>query len=137
MGNCWIFIFVIDIVVNSVAGLIFLCIKSFSDFTLTWVFIGINIFINIVTATLITLQILYYQASIWETGGLSLRIKSLFTMTMVIFLESSALIVVINLLFMIVSIVRQNYSLIPMQLLVHVYVSLYKLCHISSNLLLH
>jgi len=107
-----------------VAGVIFLSGGIGIGFV---TFISATIFLNLVTATLITVRILYYQRFIQKTVGL-VGSSSPYTMVIVICLESSALIVVINVITLILAFgpFFQLWGLslisIPMNLLVHIYV---------------
>ena len=114
--------FAIDISVNPVGGIMFLSIESFGDLPFTIVLMSITILLNLFTASLITLRIIYYQRFIHRTVGLPS--SNPYNMVIAICLESSALIIVISFLFVAMSFWAGYYVMISMQLLVHVYVSL-------------
>ena len=85
---------------------------------------AVTITLNFVTATLITLRILYFRQYIQKTVGL--KSHSPYITIVIICVESSMLIIVFSLIYLILFF-KQTYngSYIPMQLLVHVYVSLH------------
>ena len=114
--------FAIDISVNPVGGIIFICTQSFVDLSFAVVAMGTTILLNLFTASLITLRILYYQRFIQRTVGLPS--SNPYNMVIAICLESSALIIVISFLFLAMLLLAGYYFMISMQLLVHVYVSL-------------
>ena len=82
-----------------------------------------TIILNLVTATLITLRILYFHQYIQKTVGLK-RHNSYITIV-IICVESSMLIIVFSLIYLILFFTQRYGSYVPMQLLVHVYVSLH------------
>jgi len=86
------------------------------------VMVGITITLNSVTATLITLRILYFHIYIRKTVGLGHSANSPYMTILAICVESSALIVVFSLIFFILSFTESSVLFIAMQLLVHVYV---------------
>ena len=142
-GNRYTLIFVIDITVDLAAGLIFLSTTAFtkvgvpitttgivSATSFSLALMSITILLNVVTATLITLRIISHQRYIHKTTS-SASDNSPYTMVLVICLESSALVVVISSLFLILSIVDRACVMIPMQTLVHVYVR--PSCRINFN----
>ena len=94
---------------------------SFSDLFLVTM-IAATIILNTVTAALITLRILYYHRYIRKTVGLE-RNNPYLTI-IIICVESSILIIVFSLIYLILSFARGMDSYGPMQLLVHIYVSL-------------
>ena len=90
---------------------------------------GPTILVNICTLMAITKKIHSHQ----ELGGTGFPISSKCTMVYVICVESSVLMIIITCIFFISSTEGNNPDsvLIPMQLLVHVYVSLHVSCRIS------
>ena len=84
-----------------------------------------TIILNLVTATLITLRILYFRQYIQKTVGL--KRHNPYITIVIICVESSMLIIVFSLIYLILFFKQNNGSYIPMQLLVHVYVSLHTL----------
>ena len=91
---------------------------------------GITVILNFVTAILITCRILYFNKYIGKAG---LQYNSPYTTIIIICVESSALIVVFGLIYFILYFQQANASYIPMQLLVHVYVSLYSLLRLCNE----
>ncbi|KAF8802947.1 hypothetical protein BYT27DRAFT_7260523 [Phlegmacium glaucopus] len=75
--------------------------------------------LNTVTATLITLRILYFTRYIQKTVGLERN--SPYKMVTIVCIESSALIVIVNLIYIVLSYRYPDASVVPMQSLVHVY----------------
>ena len=80
-----------------------------------------TVILNTVTATLITFRILYYYRYIRKTVGLE-RSNPYLT-TIIICVESSMLIIVFSLIYLILGLTHSIKSYGPMQLLVHIYVS--------------
>ena len=80
----------------------------------------VTVFLNLVTATLITLRILYFNRSIQKTGVL--ESNNPYRRIITICVESSALIVVFGLTYFILYFSAYGASIIPLQMLVHVYV---------------
>ncbi|KAF8812851.1 hypothetical protein BYT27DRAFT_7182304 [Phlegmacium glaucopus] len=87
---------------------------------------GVTIILNIFTATLITLRILSFEGYMRKATGVERN--SPYTMVVIICVESSALIIVFSLIYLILAF-RQNRhvrlvdaSYLPLQLLVHIYV---------------
>ena len=78
---------------------------------------AVTVLLNFVTAILITLRILYL---IRETVGL--ESKHPYIRIITICVESSALIVVFGLIYLILYFKANNASIVPLELLVHVYV---------------
>ena len=83
---------------------------------------GTTIFLNLVIAGLITFRILYFDRYIRKTVGL--EHNSPYLTVIIICVESSALIIVFSLIYLILYFKENTASLIPLQLLVHVYVRL-------------
>ena len=81
---------------------------------------GTTIFLNFVIAALITFRILYFDRYIRKTVGL--EHNSPYLTVIIICVESSALIIVFSLIYLILYFKENTASLIPLQLLVHVYV---------------
>ena len=99
---------------------------------------GITVILNFVTAILITCRILYFSKYISKAVGL--QHNSPYATIIIICVESSALIIVFGLIYFILVFQQANASYIPMQLLVHVYVSLYsllRLCNEAIKKLIH
>jgi len=82
--------------------------------------IAATIFLNLVIAALITFRILYFDRYIQKTVGLERN--SPYLTIIIICVESSALIIVFSLIYLILYFKEYIISLIPLQLLVHVYV---------------
>ena len=83
-----------------------------------------TVVLNLVTASLITFRILYFNRYIRKTVGL--EHNSPYMTIIIICVESSALIVVFSSIYLILLFQEWGaLSIIPMQSLVHVYVSLY------------
>ena len=121
-----IFVRVIDIAVDPVYGAT----------AITFIFVGDlkhmmypTILVNVITIMVIILKVQSHQVTMGKEG---LPINSQFTMVGVICLESSVLMIIITCIFFLSSTEGSNPHnvLIPMQLLVHVYVSL----HISYRI---
>jgi len=85
---------------------------------------SITVFLNLVTATLITLRILYFNRYIRKTVGL--EHNSPYMTVIILCIESSALIIVFSLIYLILYFYQREPSVSPM--LVHIYVSLLQLC---------
>ena len=83
---------------------------------------GTTIILNLVTATLITFRILYFDRYIRKTVGLERN--NPYKRVIILCVESSALIVVFCAIYLFLAFLT-NESLIPLQLLVHVYVRIY------------
>ena len=102
---------------------------------------GITVILNFVTAILITCRILYFSKYIGKAAGLQVvQHNSPYATIIIICVESLALIVVFGLIYFILFFQQANASYIPMQLLVHVYVSLYsllRLCNKAIKKLIH
>ena len=81
-----------------------------------------TIILNLVTATLITFRILYFDRYIRKTVGLERN--NPYKTIIILCVESSALIVIFGLIYLFLAFLT-NGSLIPLQLLVHVYVRIY------------
>ena len=81
---------------------------------------AVTVFLNLVTATLITLRILYFDRYIRKTVGLESNNPYMKIITICV--ESSALIFVFALIYLILYFKANHASIIPLQLLVHVYV---------------
>ncbi|KAF8802950.1 hypothetical protein BYT27DRAFT_7341070 [Phlegmacium glaucopus] len=79
----------------------------------------VSCILNTVTATLITLRILYFKRYIQKTVGLERN--SPYKTVMIICIESSALIVIVNSIYLFLFFRHPEASVIPMQSLVHVY----------------
>jgi len=101
--------------------MIFLTFPGIIGYTCFLVVIGVTVILNLVTATLITLRILFFQRHIRKTIGLEPG-DSPYMTVLALCVESSALIVVFSLIYFILYFQQANASYIPMQLLVHVYV---------------
>lgn len=86
-----------------------------------FLFTGVTALLNIVTAAFITLRILYYQRYIRKTVGLERN--NPYMNIIIICIESSALVIIWNLVYLILAVTNSVYTVIPTQLLVHVYVS--------------
>ena len=114
--------FLINIFIYPGSGLAFL-IGVQSGFLLFLVMTGMTIIFNLVTATLITFRILYFDRYIRKTVGL--ECNNPYTTVIILCVESSALIVVIGSIYFSLEFRTTNKSLIPLQLLVHVYVRIY------------
>ena len=84
---------------------------------------AVTITLNFVTATLITLRILYFRQYIQKTVGL--KSQNPYITIVIICVESSALVIVFSLIYLILFFTQRYGSYVPMQLLVHVYVSLH------------
>ena len=84
----------------------------------------VTVFLNLVTATLITLRILYFNRSIQKTGVL--ESNNPYRRIITICVESSALIVVFGLAYFILYFSAYGASIIPLQILVYVYVCMTK-----------
>ena len=82
-----------------------------------------TILLNLVTATLITSRILYFRQYTQKTVGL--KRNNPYITIVIICVESSALVIVFSLIYLILYFKSYRVSYIPMQLLVHVYVSLH------------
>jgi len=91
-----------------------------SNFVFFLAITAVTIFLNLITATLITFRILYFDRYIRKTVGLERN--SPYMTIIIICVESSALIVVFGLIYLILYFKATNASLIPLHLLVHVYV---------------
>ena len=85
--------------------------------------IAATVLLNTVTAALIALRILYYHRYIRKTVGLAHN--NPYMIVVIICVESSMLIIVFSSIYLILFFEQNNGSYIPMQLLVHVYVSLH------------
>ena len=83
---------------------------------------GTTVIFNFVTATLITFRILYFDRYIRETVGLERN--NPYKTVIILCVESSALIVIFGVIYLFLAFLT-NGSLIPLQLLVHVYVRIY------------
>ena len=92
---------------------------------------GITAILHLVTAILITCRILYFSQYIGKAVGL--QHNSPYATIIIICVESSALIVVFGLIYFILYFQQANASYIPMQLLVHVYVSIYSLLRLRMQ----
>ena len=118
--------FLINIFIYPGAGLAFL-INAFglfdrNGFLFFLVMTGATIIFNLITATLITFRILYFDRYIRKTVGLER--KNPYKRVIILCVESSALIVVFCAIYLFLAFLT-NESLIPLQLLVHVYVRIY------------
>lgn len=83
-----------------------------------------TVILNLITAALITLRILYFDKYIRNTVGLERN--SPYMMSIIICVESSALIVVFSSIYLILFFQAGGaLSIILMQVLVHVYVRIY------------
>ena len=129
--NCRSLNFIIDIAADLVSGFLFNSGYMGRGYSESEYLMITTILVNLFTATLITLRILY-QIKIEKMAG-GLVGNSPLKLALVICLESSALIVVITVIFLVISHVSITYMLIPMQLLVHVYVSLQASCRLFKK----
>ena len=84
---------------------------------------GMTIIFNLVTATLITFRILYFDRHIRKTVGLERN--NPYMTVIILCVESSALIVVFTSIYLILSILTVNGGIIPLHSLVHVYVRIF------------
>ncbi|KAF8812853.1 hypothetical protein BYT27DRAFT_7086065 [Phlegmacium glaucopus] len=89
-------------------------------FGMTYTVTGVTVALNIFTAILITLRIVYFERYMRKAVGVERN--SPYTMVIIICVESSALIVVFSLIYIILSFRQVYASYLPMQLLVHIYV---------------
>jgi hypothetical protein len=87
---------------------------------------GVTVILNVLTAILITLRILNFEKYARKTMGV--EYNSPYMTVLIICVESSALMVIFSLIYFILVFQQANASYIPMQLLVHVYVSFLGLC---------
>ena len=120
-----LFYFPLFIFIFQGSGLVYLStgyVFQYSSYFLLGV-MAATIILNLVTATLITLRILYFRQYIQKTVGL--KRHNPYITIVIICVESSMLIIVFSLIYLILFFKQNNGSYIPMQLLVHVYVSLH------------
>ncbi|KAF8812850.1 hypothetical protein BYT27DRAFT_7335393 [Phlegmacium glaucopus] len=89
-------------------------------FGMTYTVTGVTVILNIFTAVLITLRILYFE--IYMQKAIGLERNSPYTMVVIICVESSALIIVFSLIYIILAFQQVDASYLPLQLLVHIYV---------------
>ncbi|KAF8802949.1 hypothetical protein BYT27DRAFT_7145525 [Phlegmacium glaucopus] len=94
-------------------------VLSFGAFVSFEIVIAATVFLNLVTATLITSRILYYKIYIQKTVGLERN--SPYTTIIIICVESSALIVIFGVIYTILLFLTAT-PVILMQSMVHVYV---------------
>ncbi|KAF8802951.1 hypothetical protein BYT27DRAFT_6746041 [Phlegmacium glaucopus] len=113
---------VLCLVAGLFAGVSLYCVAlMFQDtpsFPLMWVTMMSGV-LNTVTATLITLRILYFKRYIQKTVGLERN--SSYMAIIIICVESSALIIVVSLIYIVLFFRHPDASVIPMQSLVHIY----------------
>ncbi|KAF8809300.1 hypothetical protein BYT27DRAFT_7094663 [Phlegmacium glaucopus] len=112
----------ITVLVSMGVSAILLCLVAilpFSGYSFL-VVAAVAVSLNVVTTTLITLRILYFNRYIQKTVGLER--DSPYTTIIIICVESLALIVVFSLIFLILYLRPGGAYVIPMQSLVHVYV---------------
>ena len=95
-------------------------IASLDGFYFFLAITAVTVFLNLVTATLITLRTLHFNRKIQKTGGLESNNPYMRIITICV--ESSALIVVFGLIYLILYFNAYGASIIPIQMLVHVYV---------------
>jgi hypothetical protein len=119
----YIFGFLVDKFIFQGCGLAYLIASvRFVAFTLGFFLasVGVTIVLNLVTATLIILRIRYFDKCIGQT----LQRNSPYTTIIIICVESSGLIIFFGLIFLILFSVYPIASILPLQMLVHIYVSL-------------
>jgi len=95
-------------------------IPSLDGFYFFLAITAVTVFLNLITTTLITLRILYFDRYIRKTAGLESNNPYMRIITICV--ESSALIFVFGLIYLILYFTANHASIIPLQLLVHVYV---------------
>jgi hypothetical protein len=120
-----IFHFLVDIFFNQGSGVIFVLNLPRFGFSTVYLLpiICTTVMINFVSATLITLRILYFERYIRKTVGVQ-RSDSPYMTILIICVESSALIIVFSLIYVILFFQQNNGSWVPLQVLVHIYVSI-------------
>ena len=115
-------IFIDIVIIFQGSGLALLIdIKEFNFFLVVAV---VAIFLNLVISTLITFRILYFDGYTGTQKTVGLERPSLHMTIIIICIETSALIVVFGLIYLILLVKTGSASAVPLQSLVHVYVRL-------------
>jgi len=129
------FYFLVDVFIYQGSGVVFVLNLPRFGFSTDYLLpiICTTVVINLVSATLITLRILYFERYIRKTVGVQ-RNDSPYMTILIICVESSVLIIVFSLIYLILLLQQNNASYIPMQVLVHIYVSIRNFLDLSVQL---